>query len=197
MAALVLTLWAVDAPGDEIGFELGWCWSAQDFDCTGPYNYDTEEIKGARFGLFVEFDLNEHLAIDVGLHHVAMGMDYSWGLYTVENRVNYLSVPAVLRVRLAPESVGSSLYLSAGPRVDFLVSTDAAPWFESIYDEFARFGLGVDLGAGLELGWLRAEGRYSASFTDARPDESIYKITNRGQSIVFAFVLPLSKTPPE
>lgn len=190
MATVVVAVWSVAAPGVEIGVEAGWCWATQDFDCIEPYEYETDEKKGARYGLFAEFDLNPQLSVVVGLHRVEMGMDYSWGFYTVQNKVNYVSIPVVLRARTVPEPAEVCPYVSAGPRFDILTSTEVDPWFESMYEEFARVGLGADLSAGCEFGWLRIEGRWSVSLTDARPDEPIYKVTNYARSLVFAAVLP-------
>jgi len=185
----------VSARDVRIGLEGGMTWAIQDFDCRGPYEYDTEVRRGFRFGLFGEYDVHPHFCIDAGLNYVTTGMEYDWMFYDVENRVSYLSIPVALRARMVPrgeveEGDVTSPYVFAGPRVDFLLDKNVDPWFEAIYEDFATVGFGADVGVGLEVVSARLEYRYSLDFTDACPDDPVYKITNRVQSVVLRFVIP-------
>ena len=202
LAVAVLASWPVSAHAVEVGIEGGMSWTIHDFDCKEPYEYDTDTRKGVRFGIFTEHDLSPHFCIDGGAYYVTTGMKYDWMLYTVENRVNYLSMPAVLRARLAPpDEVRSgkniSPYVFAGPRIDVLLDMEIDPWFESIYEDFSRLGLGADIGVGMEILSARLEFRYGVTFTDSRPDEPLYKITTRCQSVSLKFLLPEKEASDE
>ena len=190
MVVAVLLGGPLVAHGADYGFEIGMNRATQDFDCDGPYKYETDSRPGFRAGVFAEFGLTDRLYIDAGLHYVAMGMYYDWGFYRAKNRLHYLSLPVLLRARLQPSSSDASLYVLAGPRVDILVAKEPDPWFESIYDDLATLGFGVDLGVGLEVGKGRLEFIHSETFTDSRPDDDLFIIKNRAQSIVYGILLP-------
>jgi hypothetical protein len=190
LAAVVLSLVPGPAWGAEVGFEIGYCRSTQDFDCRDGIEYDTDPVGKFRFGLLVEFALSPKLSLDTGVHYVPMGMEYKWEFYESSSSVSYISVPLVLRARLLPSTEDVSPYATAGPRMDILLWEDADPWFESIYEEFTRVGFGADLAVGVEVGNGRLELRHSETFTDARPDDDTFIIKNRAQSIVYALLLP-------
>ncbi len=197
IAAVVLVAWSPAAQGVDFGFEVGMCWATQDFACQAPYEYETDIRLGPRLGMLAEFVLTPRLSIDAGIHFVAMGMNYDWEIYTVENKIDYVAIPILLRARLLPSSSDVSPYLSAGPRVDILIAKHPDPWFESIYDDFARVGLGADVSVGIEDGAGRLEFRYSTSFTDSRPDDPLFKITNRAYSLVYGLILTPRLGPPD
>jgi hypothetical protein len=189
--ALAIVLAATSPAGSvEYGFEVGAVWASQTFDCKDPYEYETDPRVGPWAGLFAEFELAPRWSVDVGLHLTGMGMQYDWKYYSVENRLWYLSVPVLARARIGPQDAEGFLSLSAGPRVDIMLSNDPDEWFEPIYEDFETVSLGADLGAGVEVGNARLELRYSASFTDLRPDDSLYKITNHSYSIVYSLKIP-------
>ena len=197
IAAVVLVAWSPAAQGVDFGFEVGMCWATQDFACPGPYEYETDFRLGPRLGLFAEFGLTPRLSLQTGIHFVAMGMNYDWEIYTVENKIEYVAIPILVRARLESPPSELSLCFSAGPRVDILIAKDPDPWFESIYDDLAKAGLGADVGVGIESGAARLEFRYSATFTDSHPDDSLLDITNRAYSLVYSLALTRRPGSPD
>ena len=189
IGVVVLVAWSPAAQGVDFGLEAGMCWATQDFACPEPYEYETDIRVGPRLGLFAEFGVTPRLSLQTGIHFVAMGMNYEWEIYTVENKIDYVAIPILLRARLESSPSEPSLCFSAGLRVDILIAKDPDPWFESIYDDFAKAGLGADVGVGIESGPARLEFRYSAAFTDSRPDDSLLDITNRAYSLVYSLAL--------
>jgi hypothetical protein len=80
----------------------------------------------------------------------------------LEKRVHYASIP--LLVKLSPEWRKFSPYLTAGPRVDFLLS-DVSNEFLEFDKNYARVNWGGSLGLGIQNQWLSFELRWEYSHT--------------------------------
>ncbi|MGH7450166.1 MAG: outer membrane beta-barrel protein [bacterium] len=77
-------------------------------------------------------------------------------------RVHYASIP--LLVKLSPEWRKFSPFLTAGPRVDFLLS-DVSSEFLEFAQNYARINWGGSFGLGIQNQWLSFELRWEYSHT--------------------------------
>jgi hypothetical protein len=106
-------------------------------------------------------------------------------LLTLSPRVDYLSVPILAKCRFDLGS--SSLYILAGPRVDFLLSTKDAG-FGEVLSNFKSREFGATVGLGYEatkLGPLTigAEVRYSPTLQDSF-STNLLSVRNRSLEMI-------------
>jgi hypothetical protein len=165
-----------------IGIKAGLSWATQDFVCPAPFEYETHYRFGVRAGIYAEFKLSRWLFLDVEAHYVQMGMRYDWWVYSADNRIDYVSLAVLAKAKGSPKSW--SPFISIGPRVDIVAAKDVDPWFNSIYADVDRFGLGADIGAGIQKGRVVLEIRQSMTFDDLLPDDAFFDVTNRAFSLL-------------
>jgi len=97
------------------------------------------------------------------------------GTLTVDERVDYVSFPILLKRRLGV--AGWGVYGAAGPRFDLLLDYHAKLGFEDVYDDFSDLDVGADVAVGVDIGRLLVEVRYGLTFTESYKTD-LLNVTN-------------------
>jgi hypothetical protein len=105
-------------------------------------------------------------------------------------KLDFLEVPVLARFS-SPASNGASFHVFGGPSFGFRLRARSESEFEGdsesedISDDVERFDLGLVAGAGVEMGRLVVDGRYTWGMTNLNKDpEDDVKIKNRVFSIM-------------
>ncbi|MEW5980618.1 MAG: outer membrane beta-barrel protein [Acidobacteriota bacterium] len=204
-SALALTL---SNPADaqlirSAGLKLGASAASQDWRYSmRGVTLDAKTIWGIDVGGFVEWFNLPVFSVSMEAHYIQKGFEVTLPVSTTQSpdgngtfkttsaRVNYFSIPALVKCRL---DLGSStLYALGGPRVDFLLSyTDEG--FAVVFKDFRSSELGLTIGIGLEAipidrFRLGAEFRYSPTVQDSY---STNFLTVRNRSLELLLVLQI------
>lgn len=121
------------------------------------------------------------------------GASVEEGGVTVDTILDYLDVPVLAKYRLIG-TPSRNLHLLGGPSFDIGLKAKVKatfggePFEQDVTDELERFEFGVVAGAGLQVGRVSVEGRYTwgLSNTDLEARDSM-KATNRVASILGGF----------
>jgi hypothetical protein len=105
----------------------------------------------------------------------------SLGTTKLYSRLDYLSVPILLKLRLQSSVI--TPYLLAGPRLDILMSYQSDEGvLNSLYDQFKKTTLGGSVGVGVQIQSLLpvtilVEGRYNIDLSDSY-ETNLLKVRN-------------------
>jgi hypothetical protein len=156
--------------------------AGQSYDITAIANEETDRRLGFGVAGFIEwFDLPV-FSVVTQLEYLQRGMEQEFnvtspespevlGTTTIENRLDYLSLPILAKGRIELGSV--TPYALAGIRFDHLLGYESeGNFFNAVYDSFDRTTIGGSVGAGVELPELLpfgvlAELRYNFDLDDA------------------------------
>ena len=186
-----------------MGFKAGPAMSNQDFDYKSGFTWDFDYRSGLEAGGFIEVPLVRGISIQSAFLYCPGGfkaevpevdeLGVATGRsVTVKPRIDYLSVPVV--VRASPSSKKVAPYLIAGPRLNFQIGVDGS-YFADVYSDIAEITIGLTLGVGTEMRINRkaailVELQYCPDFTNlydpdtAPPDATLGSIKNRAISIL-------------
>jgi opacity protein-like surface antigen len=180
------------------GVKAGVAFSKQTFDYTElEPGFDTRA--GFQFGFFLEYPVNRYFSLVPEFRYVPVGVKYSI-VYVQESgyvggpvsetrktRVDYLSVPLMIKARLPMKKF--TPYVIAGPRVDFQLGTGAdSRDFSQLYDQFDQITAGFTFGGGVQFKLsprynLLVEASYSPDVTKVY-ETDLLNIRNHTLSIV-------------
>lgn len=147
-------------------------------------NFSTNSIAGFNGGLTLDIPIVYPLSFAPEILYSGKGYSAytDYGRFT--QRTNYIDVPLLLKVKLAP-----NFNFLVGPSINFLTSTNNKyeTGFETDYEHFYNnrgdqtnvsgvIGLSVDLGRNVEL-----RGRYNIDLTSNSPDNGSYLPEYRNQ----------------
>ena len=157
----VLLAAAVSLARPAFGVKAGVAFSKQTFDYT-DFESEFDTRAGLQFGFFLEYPVNRYFSLVPEFRYVPVGVKYSilyiqdYGFNgepvyeTRQTRVDYLSVPLMIKARLPMRKF--TPYLIAGPRVDFQLGTGAdAADFSQVYDQFDQITAGFIFGGGVQF----------------------------------------------
>jgi len=130
-----------------------------DQDWHYPFNWDPDNRTGFNAGVFAEFLNHPFFSVVTELNYVQKGMmqevlitteEYPEGTkyMTWENRIDYLNVSALAKLRLNYGIVKP--YLLAGPKIDFEIGKHLMP-YENVPKRFPASIYGFKVGLGTEL----------------------------------------------
>ncbi len=195
----VLLMAAVSLARPVFGVKAGVAFSKQTFDYAQLLEPEFDTRAGFQFGLFLEYPINRYFSLVPEFRYVPVGVKYSV-LYipdygfdgepvyeTRQTRVDYLSVPLMIKARLPMRKF--TPYLIAGPRVDFQLGTGAdAGDFSQVYDQFDQITAGFTLGGGVQFKLsprynLLVEASYSPDVTKVY-ETDLLNVRNHMLSIV-------------
>jgi hypothetical protein len=166
--------------------------AGQSYELTYVPENETDRRLGMGAALFLEwFDLPV-ISLVTQLEYLPRGMDQQVnvtgpegpeviGTTTIENRLDYLSLPILAKGRLDLGSV--TPYALAGVRFDYLLGYDSEYGaFDLVYSAFDKSTIGASVGAGIELNellpfGLLAEVRYNLDLEDAYSTD-LLKVSN-------------------
>ncbi len=135
---------------------------------------DTEGQWGFQAGIVTEISLTERFALQPELLYVNRGAQYRVAGITVEEDINSLDLPVLLKFK--PLEV---LNVYAGPQVSFLLNGKYEYGDEGVNfefddrDDFNTIDYGFVVGAGVELGSFFVDARYSLGLNNALEDREI------------------------
>ena len=185
--AAILLLIAAPAGADagiirKSGAKLAFTSAGQDYELTFAPDNETERRFGVGAGAFIEwFDLPVFSLI-TQVEYLPRGMKQEFnvtgpdgpeilGTSTIENRLDYISIPVLAKARL---DLGSfSPYVLSGFRFDYLLGFESEDGvYDPLYSRFDRSILGCSVAAGVETGallpvGLLAEIRYNFDLNDS------------------------------
>lgn len=176
------------------GLKVGAVSATQTWDYRINVNFPTERRWGIDAGVYVEILDIPYVSLLGELHYTQKGFSVTLpvttpaqpngtGEYvTTRPRVDYLSIPLLVKLRLDMSLV--TPYLFAGPRLDYLIAKEPEGT-QAVLDNFKSTDVGVSLGAGLEVpltivSAALVEFRYSPSFNEAFSNNNL---TVKNQSI--------------
>ena len=173
------------------GVKLALTSANQNYELFALPGNETDRRFGLAAGVFLEwFDL-PLLSVITQVEYAQRGMNQEVNLTdtsgsvigrgTIGNRLDYLSVPIMAKLRL--DLGGVSPYALAGVRFDYLLgySSDLGA-FNPVYDSFDKSIMGGAAGAGIEIPdllpvGLLAEVRYNFDLTDSYKTD-LLKVSN-------------------
>jgi hypothetical protein len=171
LAGILLTASPSFAQGIGFGVKGGLNVATQDVSNAEPLSFDP------RFGLvaggFVTLPLGSIFDVQVEGLYSEKGARLKNGGGEAKLLVNYLEVPALVRVRLA-----HIIYAAGGPSMGFRLQAKTRTRFSGstdeidVSDQVERFDFGVAMGGGLLLGPLVVDGRYTLGLTNIDKDKS-------------------------
>lgn len=182
--AVCVTLFVVSSAQGQLirgcGIKLGPVIATQSWDYKLPIDLPIEARWGLDAGVFIEAPDIPIVSVLGELHYTQKGFKITATVTTEQSpegagemtstpRVDYLSLPILLKLRLDLGVIAP--YVVAGPRFDFLIGK-SSEGYDLVYDHLkkndmgASFGLGVELPTEIVAAFL-AEIRYSPSFSKA------------------------------
>jgi Outer membrane protein beta-barrel domain len=163
------------------------------FDGKGAdINLDTRV--GLVAGAFVTWPVTPRFDIQPEALVSVKGASISEAVGDVDVELTYLEIPVLFRYR-APVSGNTSLQLFAGPSPAFKLNAEVTGEFfdissdQDIDDEIETFDFGLVIGAGIEIGHVTLDGRYTWGLSDlnADPESPEVEVRNRVFSILVGF----------
>ncbi len=166
----------------QYGFKVAFTSADQEYNLAPVPDLETKRRSGVNVAGFLElFDLPVFsLITQVEYAQRGMGVEFAVtspsgpepiGMTTLYSRVDYLSIPVLVKARLETEAV--SPYIMAGPRFDVMLGYKSdKDAFNLLYDEFKKTNWGASVGAGVESDAVlpfvvSAEFRYNFDFADS------------------------------
>lgn len=144
-------------------------------------------------GLFVVFPANGRLALQTEALFSQKGAEISEGGNSGRIRINYLEVPVLARVSSTPAG-DAAFHVFGGPSFAFRLSAEGESTFdgeessEDLDDEIEGFDLGLVVGAGVEIGRVVVDGRYTWGLTNINAEASdAGTIKNRAFAVMVGF----------
>jgi hypothetical protein len=138
---------------------------------------------GLLAGAFAEMPVAEIVNVHLGAQYSQKGAKFETAGEDAEGKLDYVEVPALLAVTL-PGSGSTDIRLYLGPTFSYLVKCEApfGPSGDCDEDDFKKFDLGGEVGAGVSLGMgsgaaLLIDGFFNFGFMsiDGSPDEDDVK----------------------
>lgn len=180
---------AQDQPA-AVGVKGGVNFADLQFDTdAGDGNFDRRA--GFVGGLFVIWPANRRVALQTEALFSQKGAKVDQDGIDGKIKLDYLDVPVLLRVSSNP-LVQTSFHAFAGPSFGIRVRARAKGDFEGetsdedISDDIERLDMGLVVGAGIDIGHLTIDGRYSWGLSDVFKDDEV-KVKNRVLSIMAGF----------
>jgi hypothetical protein len=175
------------------GFKAAITSANQDFE----YSLFSTDLKmkrrvGFNFGVYAEWLDIPYLSLVSQVEYAqrGMGMDFlitgsqgpqALGTKTIFSRVDYISIPILLKFRLQGSVI--TPYVLAGPRLDVLAGYESPDGvFNSVYDTFKHTTLGGSVAGGLQIQsvlpvTIVVEARYNLDFVDSY-ETTLLKVRN-------------------
>ena len=164
------------------GVKGGGTLAGQRFEWAGGSVWEFDGRVGVHIGVVVEWNLTPQLDVVAEAIYVQKGMTEEITMLhpddpvpfesiTLDNRLDYLSLPVLVKFRLFRGPVHP--YVAVGPRVDVLLARGGEPPYEELYDDFSSLDLGLDLVAGLRIHGVLLEARYSTTHTESLAHEEV------------------------
>jgi hypothetical protein len=153
------------------------------------FNY----ILGLAAGAFVVWPVTERLDVQPEVLYSRKGVEIGQPPAKVKAELDYLEIPVIARYRL--RSVGGApLRVFGGPSFGFRLRAREKARFggetmeRDISEEIERFDLGLVGGAGVEIGRIVIDGRYTWGVADIDSEkEDDVKVRNRVISVMGGF----------
>jgi hypothetical protein len=179
------------------GAKIAFSSAGQSYELTYVPENETERRFGMGAALFLEwFDL-PILSVVTQIEYLPRGMAQEFnltgpdgpeviGTATVENRLDYLSLPILAKGRLDLGSV--TPYALAGVRFDYLLGYESEGGvYDIVYSAFDETTVGASVGAGVELNellpfGLLVEARYNLDLEDAFSTD-LLKVSNNAYDL--------------
>jgi hypothetical protein len=178
------------------GIKAGPVISRQSWDYKVPVDLPIEARWGLDAGVFIEAPDIPFVSVLGECHYTQKGFKITTTVTTAQSpegsgkmtstpRVDYLSLPILLKLRLNLGMI--TPYIIAGPRFDLLVSK-SSEGYGLVYDHLkkndvgASFGLGAELPAEIVAAFV-AEIRYSPSFSKAY-DNGVLIVKNQSLELL-------------
>lgn len=162
------------------GLKVAFTSASQDFKYS-TFAPDTKRRPGFNAGIYIEwFDLPlVSLITQIEYAQRGMGLEFVRTLndptpieiFTEYNRVDYLSLPVLVKVAVPTTIV--TPFLLIGPRIDFFLGYHSdRDLFNAVYDQFKKTMIGGSIGIGVEATSLLpvnviVEGRYNFDLADS------------------------------
>jgi hypothetical protein len=180
---------AAQEPAAAIGVKGGVNFANLQFEGDGvDVNFDRRT--GFVGGLFVIWPATSRVALQTEALYSQQGAEIEEEGASGTIELDYVTVPVLLRVSSAP-SAPASFHVFGGPSLGFRVRARSSGSFEGetssedISDDVERFDLGMTAGAGVDLGRLTIDGRYTWGLSNLNKDESDeLEIKNRVFSVM-------------
>jgi opacity protein-like surface antigen len=163
-----------------VGAKVAYTSSYQDFRYTN-FSVTTQRRSGINAAVFLEWLNSPYVSIVSQAEYAQRGMvmraaitlndPTPVGYVDLDNRVDYLSVPILVKLMLPLDSV--TPYLIAGPRYDVLLGFHSdRSGFDAVYNDFKHNMLGFSVGGGVSTTAffpypLIVEFRYNADLGDS------------------------------
>ena len=180
---------AAQEPAAAIGVKGGVNFANLQFEGEGV-DVSFDRRTGFVGGLFVIWPANSRVALQTEALYSQQGAEIEEQGASGSIELDYVTVPVLLRVSSAP-SGQASFHVFGGPSLGFRVRARSSGSFEGetssedISDDVERFDLGVTTGAGVEIGRLTIDGRYTWGLSNLNKDESDeLEIKNRVFSVM-------------
>lgn len=172
------------------GIKAGINFSNVEFDGDGvDVNFDSR--KGLIGGAFVVLPVSGAFGVQIeGLYsQKGATIEEDGGEGRIE--LDYIEIPVLARFSSAPGANATSFHVFAGPSFGFNIRArteaelDGESESQDISDDVKGFDLGLVVGAGVELGRVVIDGRYTWGFTNINEDlQDDVKVHNRAFAIM-------------
>lgn len=180
----------VQAQALSAGVKAGLNVATLDFDRQPPESPAIDTRTGLVAGLFFVWPAGSRLSVQTEALYSQKGATFDESGVSGAVELDYLEVPILLRLS-TPPSNGASFHVFGGPsfgvrlRARSEIAFEGETEREEFSDEVKRFDLGLVVGAGVELGRLVIDGRYTwgVSNVNALADDDV-EIRNRAFSIM-------------
>ncbi len=162
------------------GVKAGLISSGQTFS-DSHFDRGVDDRRFFQFGVFMDYPISRHFSLVPELRYVPIGLKYVFVITTnpptfetVKTRVDYLSIPLLIKARLPMQTL--TPYFIAGPRVDFQLGGTE----ELTGDRYDKTTAGMTVGGGVQ--WILSS-RY-AVLLEMSYSPDITKVYNSGESTI-------------
>jgi Outer membrane protein beta-barrel domain len=140
----------------------------------GGLTISTDSKIGLQIGLLVDFGISSNLVLQSGLLYSGKGGTLNISSVTNKTNLNYLEIPLNFQYQFPLGTDGNTFFLNAGPNLAYATSgseesngksTDYK-FGSATTDDSKAFDLGLNLGAGVNLGKVMIQLNYGLGLSD-------------------------------